>query len=167
MIRRKEKKEELVPRDYWGPALLSPMAMMTDMDRIFDEFRSEWERAFLAPRTYAADLARQPLIDLTDNGKEYLLKAEMPGINKDNLSIEVGENEIEISGETKTEEKEEDKDGGYIRRERRYSKFYRALPLPDSVMADKAEAELKDGVLTLKVPKAAPPERKSKKIQVK
>jgi len=167
MIRRKETKEGLAPRDYWGPALLSPMAMMSDMDRIFDDFRSEWERAFLAPRTLAADLARQPLIDLTDNGKEYLLKAEIPGINKEDLAIEVGENEIEISGETKAEEKEEDKEGGYIRRERRYSKFYRTLPLPDSVIADKAEAELKDGVLTVKLPKASPPEKKLKKVQVR
>lgn len=167
MIRRRERKEGLVPRDYWGPSLLSPMAVMNDMDRIFDDFRSEWEKAFLAPRAFVTDLARQPLIDLADNGKEYLLKAEIPGINKEDLSIEVGENEIEISGESKAEEKEEDKDRGYIRRERRYSKFYRSLPLPDSVVADKAEAELKDGVLTVKLPKASPPEKKSKKIQVK
>jgi len=167
MIRRKERKGVLVPRDYWGPTLLSPMAMMNDMDRIFDDFRSEWERVFLAPRRFAADLARQPLIDLADNGMEYLLKAEIPGINKEDLNIEVGENEIEISGETKSEEKEEDKESGYIRRERRYSKFYRTLPLPDSVLTDKAEAELKDGVLTVRLPKASPPERKAKKVQVK
>lgn len=167
MIRRRDRKEGLVPRDYWGPTLLSPMAIMNDMDRIFDDFRSEWERAFLAPRAFAMETARQPLIDLADNGKEYVVKAEIPGISKDQLNIEVGENEIEISGETKSEEKEEDKDRGYIRRERRYSKFYRSLPLPDAVVADKAEAELKDGVLTVKLPKAAPPEKKSKKIQVK
>jgi HSP20 family protein len=167
MIRRKDRKEGLVPRDYWGPTLLSPMTMMNDMDRIFDDFRSEWERAFLAPRTFAADLARQPLIDLADNGKEYLLRAEIPGIDKEDLNIEVGENEIEISGETKAEEKEEDKERGYLRRERRYSRFYRTLPLPDSVIADKVEAELKDGVLTVRLPKAAPPEKKAKKVQVR
>lgn len=167
MIRRRDRKEGLVPRDYWGPTLLSPMAIMNDMDRIFDDFRSEWERAFLAPRNFAADLARQPLIDLADNGKEYILKAEIPGINKEDIIIEVGENEIEISGETKTEEKEEDKERGYLRRERRYSKFYRSLPLPDAVVANKTEAELKDGVLTVKMPKAAPPEKKSKKVQVR
>jgi len=167
MIRRRERKEGLVPRDYWGPTMLSPMSIMNDMDRIFDDFRSEWERAFLAHRAFATELTRQPLIDLADNGKEYLLKAEIPGINREDLNIEVGENEIEISGETKSEEKEEDMARGYIRRERRYSKFYRALPLPDSVLKDKAEAELKDGVLTVKIPKAAPPEKKSKKVQVR
>ena len=167
MIRRKERKEGLVPRDYWGPNWMNPMGVMNDMDRLFDDFRSEWENAFLTPRTWTTDLVRQPLIDLTDNGKEYVVKAELPGIKKDDLSIEVTENGVEISGETRLEEKEEDKEKGYLRRERRYAKFYRSLPLPDNVLTDKAEAELKDGVLTVKLPKAAPPEKKTKKLPVK
>jgi len=167
MIRRKDRKEGLVPRDYWGPNWMNPMAVMTDMDRLFEEFRNEWENTFLMPRTWATDLVRQPLIDLADNGREYVVKAELPGINKDDLNIEVTENGIEISGETKSEEKEEDKDRGYIRRERRYSKFYRSLPLPENILTDKAEADLKDGVLTVKLPKAAPLEKKAKKLPVK
>jgi HSP20 family protein len=167
MIRRKDRKESLVPRDYWGPNWMNPMAVMTDMDRLFEEFRNEWENTFLMPRTWATDLVRQPLIDLADNGREYVVKAELPGINKDDLNIEVTENGIEISGETKSEEKEEDKDRGYIRRERRYSKFYRSLPLPENILTDKAEADLKDGVLTVKLPKAAPLEKKAKKLPVK
>jgi HSP20 family protein len=141
------------------------MSFLNDMDRIFDDFRSDWESTFLLPRAFASEAIRTPLIDLADNGKEFVVKAEIPGINKDNLNIDVTEEGIEISGETKFEEKEEDK--GYLRRERRYAKFYRSLPLPDKVVADKAEAELKDGILTVKLPKAAPPERKTKKIQVK
>lgn len=167
MIRRRERRDGLVPRDYWGSAWLNPMSILADMDRLFDEFRTEWENTFLTPRAFTSELIRQPLIDLADNGKEYVLKAEVPGINKEDLNIEVTENSIEISGETKTEEKEEDKEKGYLRRERRYAKFYRSLPLPEAVVADKAEAELKDGILTVKLPKAAPPEKKSKKVQVK
>ncbi len=167
MIRRKERKEGLVPRDYWGSSWMNPMSVMADMDRLFDDFRSEWESTFLAPRTFARELVRQPLIDLADNGKEYTVKAEIPGINKEDLNIEVTENEIEISGETKSEEREEDKEKGFIRRERRYSKFYRSLPLPEAVLSEKAEAELKDGILTVKLPKAAPPEKKTKKVPVK
>jgi len=167
MIRRKERKEGIVPREYWGPDWVNPAAMISDMDRIFDDFRSEWERTFLVPRSFAAEPVRAPLIDLADNGKEYVIKAEIPGLNKDDIAIEVGENEVEISGETKSESNEEDKEKGYIRRERRYAKFYRALPLPDAVLADKVDAELKDGVLTVKLPKAAPPEKKAKKVQVR
>ena len=167
MIRRREKKEGLVPRGYWESTLANPMAVMSNMDRIFDDFRSEWESLFLPSRNFVSDLTRAPLVDLADNGKEYVVKAEVPGLNKDDLIIEVTENSVEISGETKAEEKEEDKSKGYIRRERRYSSFYRSLPLPESVLTDKVDAELKDGVLTVKLPKAAPPEKKTKKISVK
>ena len=167
MIRRKDRKEGIVPKDYWGPSWVSPAAMMSDIDRIFDDFRSEWERTFMVPRSFTTEFVRAPLIDLADNGKEYVLKAEVPGLNREDISIEVGENEIEISGETKAETSEENKEKGYIRRERRYAKFYRSLPLPDSVVRDKVDAELKDGVLTVKLPKSAPPEKKATKVQVK
>jgi HSP20 family protein len=167
MIRRREKTEGLVPSDYWGPARVNPISVMNDMDRLFDDFRSEWANTFLAPRAISTDFVRQPLIDLADNGKEYVVKADLPGINKDDLNIEITENAIEISGETKIEQKEEDKDKGYIRRERRYAKFYRSLPLPENVLTDKADAMLKDGVLTVKLPKATPAAKKTKKLPVK
>lgn len=167
MIRRRDRKEGMVPRDYLDSAWVSPWAMLNDMDRIFDDFRSEWETLLAAPRSSAAEMTRQPLVDLADNGKEYVVTAELPGINKDDLRIEVTQDSLEISGETKSEENEEDKERGYIRRERRYSRFHRTLPLPDNVLTDKVEAELKDGVLTVKLPKAAPPQKKTKKVPVK
>jgi HSP20 family protein len=165
MIRRKDRKEGLVPKDYWGPAWISPVSLVNDMDRLLDDFKSDWENTFMVPRSFASDLVRQPLIDLADNGKEYVMKAEVPGIKKEDLNIEITEFGIEISGSTATDKKEEDK--GYLRHERRYASFYRTLPLPEAVLTDKAEAELKDGVLTVKLPKAAPPEKKTKKVQVK
>lgn len=167
MIRRRDKKEGMVPRDHWGPMWASPWTMLNDMDRVFDDFRSEWENLLLSPRSPTTDTIRQPLVDLADNGREYLVKAEIPGIKKEDLKIEVAQDSLEISGETSVEEKEEDEATGYIRRERRYSKFYRALPLPENVLTEKVEAELKDGVLTIKLPKAAPPEKKTKKVSVK
>lgn len=165
MIRRREKKDELAPRDYWGPTLVNPVTMMDDMDRLFDDFKSEWANAFMVPRVWSTDLTRSPLIDLADNGKDYIVRAEIPGIEKEDLNIELTENSIEISGEMKADEKEEGK--GYLRRERRYAKFYRSLPLPESILTEKADAELKDGVLTVKLPKALQPEKKTKKVQVK
>jgi HSP20 family protein len=140
---------------------------MADMDRLFEDFKTDWENAFLVPKAFATDLIRQPLVDLADNGKEYVVKAELPGIKKEDLNIEITENNIEISGEMRSEQKEEDKDKGFLKRERRYASFFRSLPLPEAVLTEKAEAELKDGVLTVKLPKAAPPEKKTKKVQVK
>ncbi len=165
MIRRKEKKGEIVPKEYWSPTWTNPMALLHDMDRLFDDFRSEWEGTFSPSRALSSDFVRQPLVDISDNGKEYLVKAELPGINKEDLNVEVTENGVEISAEKKTEEREEKK--GYIRRERRYASFYRSIPLPDGILPDKAEADLKDGVLTVKLPKRQPEQRKTKKLPVK
>jgi len=167
MIRRRDKKEDVVPRDYWASTWASPWTVLSDMDRVFDDFRAEWENMFLAPRSLATEMVRQPLVDLADNGKEYLVKAEIPGIKKEDLKIEVAPDNLEISGETSFEQNEEDKETGYLRRERRYSRFYRTLPLPEKVLTEKVEAELKDGVLTVKLPKATPPEKKTKKVAVK
>jgi len=165
MIRRKEKQEGLVPGGYWGQNWMSPMSVMRNMDRLFEDFRNEWENVFMFPRTTGLDVVRQPLVDLVDTGKEYQVKAELPGINKEDLNIEVSENGIEISAESKEEKKEERK--GYIRRERRYASFYRSIPLPEDVVPDKASAELKEGVLSVTLPKASLPEKKAKKLPVK
>jgi HSP20 family protein len=165
MIRRKERKEGLVPEDYWGPARVNPVSFMSDVDRLLEDFKSDWESTFMVPRNFATDLVRQPLIDLTDNGKEYVVKAEVPGIRKEDLNIDITENGVEISGETQVEEKQQDR--GYLKRERRYASFYRSLHLPDAVLTDEAEAELKDGILTVTLPKAVPPDKKTKKVQVK
>jgi HSP20 family protein len=167
MIRRRDRREDLVPRDHWGPLWSNPAAMLNDMDRIFDDFRTDWESLFAVPRARQGALVRQPLMDLSDMGKEYVIKAEVPGVEKDNLSIEVTDAGIEISGETSSEKEQSDEERGYVRRERSYARFDRTLPFPERVLPDKADAELKDGVLTVKVPKAAPPEKKAKKIQVK
>ena len=165
MIRRKEKKEGLVPANYSGPSWMNPMAVMRDMDRLFEDFRSEWENAFMYPRISGADIVRQPLVDLADTGKEYVVTAELPGVSKEDLNIEVAENSVEISAETKEEKKEDKK--GYIRRERRFASFYRSIPLPEDVMPDKANAEMKEGVLTVTLPKASAPDKKAKKLPVK
>ena len=164
MIRRKDKKAEIVPKEYWTPST-NPMALLNDMDRLFGEFKTEWESAFLPSTRLATDTIRQPLLDLADNGKEYVLTAELPGITKEDLNVHVTENSIEISSEKRTEEKEEKE--GYIRRERRYSNFYRSIPLPDEILPKKADAELKEGILTVKLPKAKPEEKKAKKLPVK
>ncbi|MCJ7607297.1 MAG: Hsp20/alpha crystallin family protein [Thermoplasmata archaeon] len=166
MIRRRNGRDELAPVRYWETAWGNPLTLLNDMDRLFDEFKSEWEGMFVEPRGLGMTIVRQPLLDLVDDGEGYTLTAEMPGIRKEDLSIEVTDKSVEISGEIKHEEKEGDGERGYIRQERRYSRFYRAMPLPEDVAADKASADLKDGVLTIRLPKATHPEKKGRKIRV-
>lgn len=166
MIRRR-RNEELVPRGYWGPFSSSPWGMLEEMDRLFDDLRAGFQNYMVPPRIDTAMSIRAPAVDLIDEGSEYKLLAEIPGVKKEDIKIELSEKDIEISAEVKLEEKEEDKEKGYIRRERRYSKFSRRIPLPDAIQTDKSEAELKDGVLTITLPKTTPSEKKVKKVQVK
>lgn len=166
MIRRKNREEALVPRRYWADFWpVSPTSALSEMDRLFDSFRKEFEESFGITGDWLAEGVRQPVVDLVDTEKEYVVRAELPGISKEDLSIEVADNVVEIKAERK--EEAEQKEKGYLRKERHYSKFVRRLPLPEEVAADQADAELKDGVLTLKLPKVAPPERPSKKVKIR
>jgi HSP20 family protein len=163
MIRRR-RNDELAPADYWLTPY--PLGLADEMDRLFDDFRAGFRNTLLSQGGLPEAL-RVPAVDLIDEGSGYRLHAEMPGIKKEDVTIEVGDREIQISAETKEEKSEEGKEGGYVRRERRYSKFFRSVPLPEPVQPDEISAELKDGVLIVKLPKASPRQKRSKKVEVK
>lgn len=94
-----------------------------------------------------------PAIDLYETDTEVVLKASMPGMPKDKIDIRVGEQEVMIKGEMRHEE--ETKEENYYSREMSYGSFYRTIPLPHEVQRDKAKAKLKDGMLEVRIPKAA------------
>jgi len=102
-----------------------------------------------------------PTVDVKETDKEITVIAEMPGINKEDIDIDIHEDRVEIRAETKEEKKEEKE--GYIYKERREGSFYRSLALPASVNAAKAKATYKDGVLTLALPKS----KETKKTKIK
>ncbi|MFP3999461.1 MAG: Hsp20/alpha crystallin family protein [Desulfobacterales bacterium] len=105
----------------------------------------------------------RPTVDTFEKDNSIMIKAELPGVKKDDVSIDVNNNVLSIKGERKDEEKAEE--GNYYRRERFYGKFQRAFTLPDNVDTDKIEASFKDGVLEVKVPKTE--ESKGKRIEIK
>jgi len=164
---RRRRDDDIVPRGYWNLFGPSPLTILDEMDRLFDDFSSGFENYRITPRTMGTEMLIAPAVDLIDEGENYRIHAEIPGIKKDDVNIEVTEKDVEISAEIKEEKQEEDKESGYIRRERRYSRFYRRVPLPSSVKADEVEAELKDGILSISLPKQSPPEIKTKKVKVK
>jgi len=110
-----------------------------------------------------AVLTVTPSVDIKEEEGKLILAADIPGVEKEDVAINVKGDILEISAEKK-EEKEE-KEEGYIRRERRYRKFYRAIQLPAEVDKEKVEATLKDGVLQISLPKIVGEE--VKKIEVK
>ncbi|MFW6206374.1 MAG: Hsp20/alpha crystallin family protein [Gemmatimonadota bacterium] len=96
-----------------------------------------------------------PDVEVVESDDEIELSAEMPGLSRDDIRIEVEDDILRIHGEKKEELEEERKDGEVRISERRYGAFSRSFGLPASVDADAIEAEMKNGVLTVRLPKTA------------
>lgn len=104
-----------------------------------------------------------PPVDITEDDKEYLVKAELPELKKEDVKVTVENSELTISGERKFEKEEKNKK--YHRIERSYGSFVRSFTLPESVNGEKVKAEFKDGLLTVHLPKDE--KTKSKTVEVK
>ena len=104
-----------------------------------------------------------PAVDVYEDENEFLIKCELPEISKDDVKVNLDNNVLSISGERKLEH--EEKRDGYQRVERTYGQFYRSFTLPPNVNIEAINAEFRDGVLRLALPKRE--EAKPKQIQVK
>lgn len=131
------------------------------MDDIFGEIG--YEGAKLLPGPGEELVTAVPSIDLIDKDDRLVLKADMPGISKEDLNVEIKGDRLEISAEVKHEE--EKKEEGYIRKERSYRRYYRSIPLPAEIESEKVEASFENGVLKIEMPKTEAPE--VKRIEVK
>jgi HSP20 family protein len=154
------KKEE--PYSSW-PVLHHPIA---EMERAFDRFfgRSwpslgRWGGSPSLDNLFEIEGMRMPSLDVVDRANEVLVRAEIPGIEKKDINISLTDNLLTIKGESKKEEKEEK--GDYYRREISSSSFARSVTVPASVDVSKAVANLKDGVLEIKLPKAESSKRRN------
>jgi HSP20 family protein len=105
----------------------------------------------------------RPTVDTYEEGDNIVIKAELPGVKKRDVSIDVKDNVLTLKGERKHDENIREEN--YYRRECAYGKFQRAFTLPDAVDPNKIEASYKDGVLKVTVPKTE--ESKAKKIEIK
>lgn len=107
--------------------------------------------------------ARMPSVDVIDKDDHVLVRAEVPGIDKDNLNVSISENILTVKGETRHEEKTEKTD--YFRHEISHGAFTRSVTLPVGVDTSKVNATLTDGLLEVKIEKAEKSKRRSVKVQ--
>jgi HSP20 family protein len=142
----------------WEP-FQNLVAPQRELDRFFREaFSPVFGEGEVSTRTWA------PPVDIYENGDSLVLKAELPGVNPDDVEIRVEDNTLYLKGERKFEK--EVKEQNYHRVERSYGTFTRTFSLPNSVDADKVGATYKDGVLTLTMPKKEEAKPKTIKINV-
>lgn len=158
------KKDVVISK---GEVQKAPVRMLTpfeDMERAFGDFFGRgWLRPFRWERPLLADIAlAAPKVDVIDRDEDVLVRAEVPGVKKDDIEISISGGMLTIKGETKHEEKEEK--GDYYRCEISRGGFARTLTLPAEVDDTKAKAAMKDGVLELTLPKVEKSKRRSIKI---
>ncbi len=140
----------------WDP-FREMMTLRNAMDRLLEE-------AFVLPsRLRPLGEGLGVVLDVAETEEEFLVRASLPGINPDDLDISLAENVLTIKGEVKADE--DIKEEQYHIRERRYGSFARSVSLPAPVDADAVEATYENGILTLRLPKAA--EARPRKIPVR
>jgi HSP20 family protein len=128
-----------------------------------------WNRLFdeMFENSFSRDLSGFgtgwiPAVDVEETNEDYVIRAEMPGLKKEDVKLSLAENVLTLSGEKKSEMKSENK--RYHRLERAYGSFQRSFSLPEPIKADKINASFKDGVLEVKIPKRE--EVKPKEIDI-
>jgi HSP20 family protein len=133
-------------------------SLRREMDRLFEHFFERGPTAMLGDGgTF------EPAVDIADTKDSILVKAQVPGVSKDNLHIDITDDYLTLKGEMKEEKTTEEQ--RFHRKEFRYGAFARTIPLPTAVKADQAAAQLKDGVLTITLPKGE--QSKAKQIPIK
>jgi HSP20 family protein len=132
---------------------LSPFELMR-------EFTEEMDQMFRGVGPSTELQAWCPTTDVQRCNGSLVITAELPGLTKDDVKVEVAEDMVIVQGERRQEHKEDHE--GYHRWERNYGRFYRAVPLPEAAKTEQVKAELKDGVLKVSVP--VPEQAKKTKV---
>jgi HSP20 family protein len=137
-----------------------------DMDRMMEDFFGRRTRHWWPERWFRGDELerRVPLVDVFEDKDEIVVKAEIPGMDKDNIEVNLTDHTLTIKGEKKKEE--EIKEENYYRAERSYGSFIRTVELPAEVHTDKVKANFKNGVLEVRMPKTEAAKAKEIKVKV-
>ena len=164
-----KKKPTAISKPRKKPSVLAPTTpsdLYKAFDDTFERFRDDFEDLFF-PSTWVRPFAlipeiRVPAVDLEDQGKCFLVKAEMPGFKKDDIEIELQDDAVVITGEAgwKYDKKERD----YICKERACKTFYREVDLPEEIKVDEVTANLTEGVLEITLPKKMPKQKRKVKL---
>ena len=131
-----------------------------DIDRSIESFRKEMEKAF---SSFPPISMPHTSCDIIDEGNQFRIKMDTPGIKKNELKLNVTDNSIEVTGEHKEEEKKKN----YLRKERHSVSYYQTIPFSEKIIPGQVKAKLTDGVLDITLPKTKPtPTQKKKSVNV-
>ncbi len=147
----------------------SRLPSFSDFDSVFDSFRRDLEKSFFSfPRIDFPSFPKlqESTCDVIDEGKQFRVKVNVPGVTKNDIVLNVSDNAMDIHVEH--QEKSEEKKKNYLRKERSEISYDRILPFPEKIVQGKVKSKLVDGVLEITLPKFKPTSvqrKKSVKIQ--
>jgi HSP20 family protein len=141
----------------WRP-MRDLIDIQDEINRMFQDFTGGTEGEARLPKLY-------PAVDIVENKDSFVVKAELPGMKKEDVKLTLQNNILILSGEKKQEQEEKGK--SYHRLERSYGTFYRTIELPVQVKAEDIKAEFRDGILTIDLPKVEEAKPKEISISVK
>ena len=135
--------------------------MADEMDRMFEDFGLGRRLARPFSRETGTGIWA-PDVEVFQKNNELTIRADLPGLKREDVTVDITDNDVCIQGERK-HEKEEEREG-YYRSERGYGSFSRVIPLPEGAITDQAKANFKDGVLEITMP--APPASKGRRLEI-
>ncbi len=153
VVVKKQSAEEPASLSRWGldtPLFrgslfgVNPFALMR-------QFTEDMDRAF-GPNTTAEAVMWRPAIEVKQEKDKLIVKAEIPGVKKEDVKVNISDGSLTLEGERKQEK--EEKREGYFHSERSYGRFMRSIPLPEGAKTDQAAAQFKDGMLEVTIPVA-------------
>ena len=146
----------------WNPTK-ELLGVEKEFSRLFDSFNNRFGLKSSKNDEEYMNAVWSPLTDVIEDTDKYSLRLDLPGVKKEDVKISFVNGKLTISGERHSET--EKKDSTYHHIERAFGKYYRSFSLPEKIVEDRIEAEFKDGILNISIPKAE--EAKPKQIEVK
>jgi HSP20 family protein len=147
----------------WGANPFRSLQRFADeMDRMFDDvgFGRRWSS--LPAWRGTSSFAWAPQVDVFQKDNELTIRVDLPGLKKEDVSVDITDDAVTIQGDRRHETEEERE--GYYRSERSYGSFYRVVPLPEGAITEQAKAKFRDGVLEITMP--TPPTAKARRLEI-
>lgn len=137
-------------------------------ESLIDDFFDDFAKPIMPAARFTAPANAVMKTDIKETDKEYLLEVELPGYNKEDINAQLKDGYLTVSAKTNSENEEKDKDGNYIRRERRYGSCTRSFYVGEHLSEEDISAKFENGILNINVPKkeALPEKEETKYIQI-
>ncbi len=170
-LERSSQNQGGMQRRNQGSWLSSPFDFMDEMSRTFDSMFRDFgmpTRSWLTRVPFGSGGQQglwSPRVEAFQKGDRFIVRAELPGLKKDDVQVDMTEDAITIHGE-RHEEHEHEK-GGYYRSERQYGEFYRSVPLPEGVITESAQASFNNGVLEISMQASPAEANRGRRLEIK